>query len=1038
MKKKLLVSITALVCLIAIIVTGVLAVGYMGIEFPEFDKLLKPNKDDKYHLTVNVVSGGSVNITEGEYMAGETVNLVATPNEGYVFSGWFLSDNTYLSTSNTYDYVMKSNTELRANFAPEPAIIEENSEKADVLLNCSPDFSFKLRCERPDAEEYIKSQVEIVDSYYVEEEDRTEYTKNFEVKSLGDNEWLISPLENESYEEGVTYTVVLASAASGDNGNDDEPEKSEISFADAVVSNNSEMNFSITKPEKEEVEYNNGTVFLIDSDDSRDQVIAVTDDGKVVGEEGDEPDSITLNKKYGLKVGSIFCVYNGEKNADGDIIYNNDTLFGKVISIKEKNGAYTVVYGMPEIGEIFTELDVNKTKVVDFEKSNVIIDQALFRQIKATVLSNESFQDFAAVAEQSVVNLASEKGYEVEKLSSKNLMDQIDITVNPEIKGSGMVVDITVDINFPIKQNGKQVAQVTATAKMTENIGITTTSNINLKYDKNDNPVAIAYDLRVDIKNIENVSYEFSLVNDRDGVGEGDFNNPFTPERLKEDCAKAFSSGNLPKYCDRNKVKSIFSAAGYGDKHDKYVKLGTLHLEDDIVNYDIELKFMLNLDFRGSFFATSSTETQATVGIRSTSKGAKTYNNVSSKIINTTAAFSGDFAVESGIGFAVNVSLSGFEKYVKLGITGELGAYYKAKGMMNSGYYAGRFESGACLKYHGSYKAFSERGEVRVAENSIPVIDYGNSYVLYGFKNQNKLLAGQYTIEFNQKEYALFKSNHFTVNVFDVINGNVINEKIDASGEKYEVVVEVLKGEHLKYSNGKLIVADDAPLHFEDAIKIKLVGNNIWSEYNGKKYTCYVPEITIKIIFGNEQDYVESFDSAIMSHFRLLYRSYKADDREVLNSLFDKLFGDMISVSDRYSLIYKVVIIEYLDVMFDTLGDYHMEKDQVAAENKFVNEEADIFYDVIEFMKSLMENKELDTGKMSEFLDGVMESTVMYNMLINVSKMEDVALLAERFAVVPQEIKNSIRFELEKYESAHKNDSKAKNIINSFEIILGF
>ncbi len=1040
MKKKLLVSIVALVCLIAIIVTGVLAVGYMGIEFPEFDKILKPNKDSKYHLTVNASSGGSVNITEGDYMAGETVNLVATPNAGYVFSGWFLSDNTYLSTSNIYDCVIQKNTELRANFAPEPAIIEGSGENADILLDCSPDFSFKLYCDRPDAEEYIKSQVEIVDSYYADEEDRSEYAKNFEVKSLGNGEWLISPLKNESYEEGVTYTVVIASESSGtgnDNGNN-KPEKNEISFADAVIGNNSEMNFSVAKPEKEEIEYNERTVYLIDSNDSRDQVLSITDDGKVVGEEGDTPDSITLNKKYGLAVGSIFCVYNGEKNSSGNVVYNNDTLFGKVISITEKNGVYTVVYGTPDISEIFTELDVNKTSVVNFEESNVVIDQALYRQIKATILSSESFQDFAAVAEQSIVNLANEKGYEVVTLSSKNLMDQIDITVNPTVKGAGMTVDINVSINFPIKQNGKQVAQITATAKLTENIGIKTTSNITLKYDKKNKTDAISYDIRVDIKNSESVIYEFSLVNDRDGVGEGDFENAFTPERLKEDCAKAFSSGELPKYCDKTKIKSIFSAAGYGDKHSKYIDLGSLHLENDIVNYDIGLKFMLGLDFSGSFFSTSSTETNALVGISSTSKGAKTYNNLTSSIINTTSAFSGDFAIESGIGFEVYVSIAGFEKYVDIGIAGELGSYYKATGMMNAGYYAGRFESGSRLKYKGSYKAFSDHGKVADNEKSVPVIEYGNSYVVYGFKNQNKLVGGKYTIEFNQKEYPLFENNYFNINVYDIINGKTVTEKIDISGEKYQVVVEVLNGAHLKYSNGKLVVADGAPLYFEDTIKIKLIGDNVWGEFNGKKYNCYVPEITVKIVFGNEQALIESFDSPIMGHFRLLYRSYKSDDREVLNSLFDKLFGDMISVSERYSLIYKVVIVEYLDVMFDVLGDYHKEKDQEAAENKFVNEEAEVFYDVIEFMKSLMENKSLDTSTMPKILDGVVESNVMYNMIINVSKMKDVNLLTERFALVPQEVKNSVKFELEKYGNEHKNDSKAKKVVAAFEIILGF
>ena len=48
----------------------------------------------QYTLTVSAGAGGSVSTFGGTYNDGTSINIVATPNEGYEFVGWIGSEST--------------------------------------------------------------------------------------------------------------------------------------------------------------------------------------------------------------------------------------------------------------------------------------------------------------------------------------------------------------------------------------------------------------------------------------------------------------------------------------------------------------------------------------------------------------------------------------------------------------------------------------------------------------------------------------------------------------------------------------------------------------------------------------------------------------------------------------------------------------------------------------------------------------------------------------------------------------------------------
>jgi len=65
-----------------------------------------------YTLTVNQSEGGTVNSSGGNYERGTQISISATPNQGYIFTGWSNG-----STSNPLNITINSNIEISPNFS---------------------------------------------------------------------------------------------------------------------------------------------------------------------------------------------------------------------------------------------------------------------------------------------------------------------------------------------------------------------------------------------------------------------------------------------------------------------------------------------------------------------------------------------------------------------------------------------------------------------------------------------------------------------------------------------------------------------------------------------------------------------------------------------------------------------------------------------------------------------------------------------------------------------------------------------------------
>lgn len=93
-------------------------------ETGEYTLTLYMETPDKFVLTVNS-QGQGIATGGGEYKAGVVVDCVATPNDGYIFKGWYkeistTQTSTLVSTSKIYKFRILEDTVLTAVFATNP------------------------------------------------------------------------------------------------------------------------------------------------------------------------------------------------------------------------------------------------------------------------------------------------------------------------------------------------------------------------------------------------------------------------------------------------------------------------------------------------------------------------------------------------------------------------------------------------------------------------------------------------------------------------------------------------------------------------------------------------------------------------------------------------------------------------------------------------------------------------------------------------------------------------------------------------------
>ena len=89
----------------------------------------KPPEKQKYTVVVtqNIAEAGST-VGAGEYDENDTVTLVATTSEGYLFLGWYEGE-TRLSAQSQYTFLLTADRTIEAKWMEEEEDEEDDSEQ---------------------------------------------------------------------------------------------------------------------------------------------------------------------------------------------------------------------------------------------------------------------------------------------------------------------------------------------------------------------------------------------------------------------------------------------------------------------------------------------------------------------------------------------------------------------------------------------------------------------------------------------------------------------------------------------------------------------------------------------------------------------------------------------------------------------------------------------------------------------------------------------------------------------------------------------
>ena len=1029
MKKKLFISAVSLILLVVITVTSLPLVPTMqSIDWRGMkDHFIK--EVQKFTLRVDALEGGTVSETKDTYKKGDVVDLVATPNEGYIFTGWYTEDDTYLTTSKNYSFTMEKDTVLVAGFAPLPEDMEGTYQYFEQLKNCSSDFSFTVQCDREDAESYLINNLTIVDSSILGT-DWVEYEKNeFTVERVGEtNEYKISLADGQSYDPGINYTAYLPETEEG------EPE---ATFADS--SNPSgELNFTIDQEETEIFDYNDDIVYLFDSNvPSTDQVVQVVDDGLAEGDEGDVADYVILSAASGIAVDTVFCVYYA-KDENGKPVVDENAFFAKALSVEAQSGGRVkVVYTLPDLVEIFDELDIYTSGDVNLEEQGIEITEETMEQIKYMVLCNEEFQTYVANVFEASEKALIGTEYDVEQIAKINIEDFFEFEIKPKVRGNTATIDIKVSGKVPIKKGGKQVAAITFSMNLKKEITVSNGASLKIKYKWWVIPVGVSsYDFWGGVKESESISFALAATYDSGA----DDKLKDLEKNVDEELSKIKKGQSL--YV--TKVKEAMKNGGYEPQSDFSLTLFSVKFYAGIVSFNFDVQCYLKFDTGVTVKYTANSYQDVRVGIRSGSL----YKTVSGSASSSDWMIAGKLDIRAGLRVDFYVGVTGLSKYIKAGVTFEAGGYFVIAGVANPnrGQWAAKMERGAYIKIEAYYKVFSLSNSWNLAEQRWSTFSFGFDEAIVGYTNTS---LNNSTLALTNKETSLFDLPMMRVNVLDVEEVDMSIKCLSLKSSQYTIDVQVKGGQWLSYdkNTGKLIVKSGAPLYFKDQITVKVTPKyKSWSVFTQGKTCVSLPTITLNIEYGDEDAYYDAYyasiDNAMEKEFRKVYRSYSDGNAQILKNNFRHLINNALTVPEEYADVFEHLSVEYINQLFDTIKEYRKHEDKNRTmENKLVYEEANTFKAMLTYMNTLIDKKPVTEEETQALLEDALNTTALYNAIIEVAESEDSAKVAKSFSYVDAETKAKVNEGIDKFvrdQQGGANAAKADRLGNAFKNLLGF
>lgn len=1027
MKRK--IATVALTVLTAVCVFGAIFVSVKnvsGIGFNVGDRFTKSEK--RYELIVDAAEGGTVDVTDAKYTSGDLVSLKATPKDGYVFGGWYDVDGNYLTTALTYSFTITENTKLNAKFFVKAEDIEGEAKYFEQLRNCAEDFSFSVKCDKENAEEWLAENLNVVDSDLVgtEYENHDGAKVKFTVEKIGDGEYLIKP--ETGYAAGSTY---VASFSADEDG-------AEFSDGAVIDEEQNDLTFSIVKEETNVVEIQEGIIYI-----TPDEVVELIDDGKAAGDEGDIEDKVVLRDVGDIAIGSIICICTGEKDSSGEYLIDENAIYGKCEKINRNGENYEVVYGTPDLAEIYSELDIYMNRDIDFEESGAEITDETIEEIKHAMLSNCNVQDYVEAMGLAVEEeLKNKDEYDVEPLK-ETLADRLVISVKPKIEGKSASVNVIIGVNFPIKnKKGVKVAQVDLRMIFDKKISVNATFNYQIKRWWFI-PIGIeSYDFNSSVTNIDDFRAEVKV-----SYSGEDFDPDLNAAKLKKSCFDIFNSKSF-KGRKPSDFKKVLADNKYSADTAKKIRLFSIRHYFGVLSFNFDVYMFADFNIAGTAYFVSHDYSYSLAGVRSSNgSNPRSYKERygSSKVSEFCLA--GEIENKTGAGAEVYLSILGLAKYMRVGAKVETGVYVDMSGyvVLSNGYYAGKLEVGSFFSVSVYLKLFSIYLNYDFVNEKYPVAVLGNDTSYISWAYGDVITAEDYAlslVDVNGKleDYALFESPELYVNAFSA-GGEIGTVAIDYGKYKKYIEVVITGGEYLTFNlaDGTLDVTADAPLYFEDYIKITVVATNWFGDFKNGGFCSYLKPITIKIVYGDEDAYYNSTDSEIEREYRSLYKSYNDENGKILTDMFNKLVDKNLDDKIKEFKVYASVVDEYLNALFENIAELKRTEKvgSRANENSFVYGEAGAFTETLKWINEVADSDlEFDEASVADTLIKLEKTTALYNTVLRLENRNDYGDLKAKF-VLSDELREKTERALELYKNKSQDAARSALIVEKLKNLFG-
>ena len=1051
--KKLIIAGISLLLVVVMVATVILTSGLdMGVKFPDvLDRFTASLQN--FRLDLSHTEGGTLNRESGEVMEGTLVDMVATPDEGYVFAGWFSEKETLLSLSSVYSFTVTADTSLYARFALEPEEMKGEQSEVEVLRNCDENFTFTVTCARDDAEQYLAQNMKIVDSYFVGTEYEDMVALEFVLTPLGNNVYKVSLKEGTMYEKGSTYTAMISGTAVSPmslrtRAAAVEEQPIEATF-DALGQETTSFDFSIEAGESNVMVFDDKVVKICHDNSSSDPVVQLTDDGLTPDMEGDVADSVVLSRAMGLDVDSIFCIYDGTLDENGNPVLNDNTIFGKVISIEKQGGSYTVVYGMPELGEIFADLDVRHNEEVNLEEHDVQInEEEIIEQIRQSLYTDAQFHDSLAQAEAALALTVQKYGYEVEFIKLIDFADALDIKISPKIQGKKAIVDIEISVNIPLvsihkgpdgvdSENKRQLVSISIVMKNSIETSFDTTATLKLKWKW----IFITGISHLDFGITNNTTIRSSIgiriAYDQGGAGIKDLEH-----NLNQEFYSKLFGNKIKDSIVYGKAKDLINQGGYAEETKLAIRLAEIHIYVGIISFNFTVQAQLDFDISGSLSYQTTSHSYTNVGVRNSANGLQSYENKSYSCTTDNIVLTGALGVRAGVHAKVYVSVAGLSKYIQLGINVGAGVYFKLEGLISFTHsvYAGNVSVGAYFSFTGYYKVFSWSGNLYEYDKEWALFRYGYTNTIVSYVEQENLQDGKYFIGFKDDGIEMWDIHFLRVYEMSTSNGNMSVTNLEPKENDYKISIKFDQNSNLQYDSEKGILSakSGAPLYFEEDITIEVTCKGAWTWFVSDD-TTYVklPRITIHVIYGDEDAFYASIDTELQAAYRKLYRQYQSTNDTPLKVQFNHIITNAIEVSPSKADLFDRVVNTYIDKLFTHIGAIKPTDDgKRTVENSFVAVEPVAYESTITVLSTMLDNKAVTKQEITLCLENVLKSTVMYNTVVTVSSSNDIDELSRHFDNLDEGTKDIIMEALNEFETKYDGNATAMELSGAFRIIL--